>query len=128
MGFETLIGNALAFLLKNRFTGFATKSIPIALVVWNTFYIMLRAYDPSLVPALPGIGANAGSPPEFNLVGYVFGHDALYHNTGWFSNALGGFGGLFVTAASETAKQMALHAFSKNTIMQWIVPMLAKKN
>jgi hypothetical protein len=114
-GWETLIGNALAFFLKQK-TAFATKAIPIALMVFNVFWIMLRTYDPTLVPEKPADGV-------FSPVGYAFGGDALYLNVGWF----GSIGGLFATALQETAKQMALHAFGKNTIAQYLIPVLNRK-
>lgn len=109
MGLETLLGNALGWLLKNRFAGFATKAIPVALFVWNVLYIALRHY-----------GAPVEAPQNISFIGYAVGSEAMLVNVGWF----GAVGGLFTTALQETAKQMFVHSVSKNVLLQWLAPIL----
>jgi len=118
MGFESLIGNAIAFLLKNK-TKYATKAIPIALFVWNVLYVMLRAFDSSL---LDGGDVSGAAVRQVSIQGYVLGYDSLYQNVGVF----GSLGGLFMTALQETGKQMFFHSSYKNVLMQWLVPTAAR--
>jgi uncharacterized membrane protein len=95
--FEFLIGNGIGWLLKHKWQGFATKMIPVALFVWNTLYHAMKMVAPDAMPDLQG---------------------AQYMEVGWISDFAGTFGTIFATAALDTAKQMAVHSFGKNVILQ----------
>lgn len=122
MGIDMVIGNVIAFVLK-RYSAYATKAIPIALFTWNTFYVMLKSYDPTLVPDLNLEGAMQ-STTSFVTAG-ALEWDGNVQNVSFLG--LGAMGNLFFTGIKYTAFQMATHAFSKNTIAQWLLPVLAAK-
>lgn len=102
---DFLLGNGIGWLLKNKWSGFNSKLIPIGLFVWNTLYHALKVVAPEQVPEVSG---------------------ASVIMAGFFGDFFGAFGGLFADAAIDTAKQMAVHSFAKNTFAQAFIPMAAK--
>jgi len=110
---EFLIGNGLGFVLKRFAPNFSNKAIPVALFVWNMFYHMLKTYDPTF----------QGMPVEGASMMTASMGDPVMVQVGFFSV----IGGLFQTAAVETAKQMAAHAVGKNTFAQFLLPAINDK-